>query len=326
MDIDGYDYYEKGYIYPNNNRNGKSNKQTLCYKQRQTEAQALELTHSHLGRLLQSAEMLAYKLNLISKGVSLKYQVYDSFDIADKKDIDTLKYDVINFLDFYEKAIIIHNKKFKYELPESTSILINDLKAWERKASPKDKRFFTSILDLIQKGSYDDSVFPDENTLYEKAKKDNAKFKKSAVFWKTFSIPILNFLNNLIKCTQENLNKNPNYKPDIHFGSKATNNKNLTKTADYFKKEIAINTKLDEINNILLGIIEEKVTSNMLINAINELNNLYRTFKNNYGDIELDKNKISELKKNIENLKSNDCNTYNLLKQLTIEIDENNYQ
>lgn len=41
MDIDGYDYYEKGYIYPNNNRNGKPNKQTLCYKQRQTEAQAL---------------------------------------------------------------------------------------------------------------------------------------------------------------------------------------------------------------------------------------------------------------------------------------------
>ena len=304
MDIDGYNYYEEGYIYPNNNRNGKPNKQTLCYKQRQTEAQALELTHSHLGRLLQSAEMLAYKLNLISKGVSL----------------------IINFLDFYEKAIIIHNKKFKYELPESTSILINDLKAWERKASPKDKRFFTSILDLIQKGSYDDSVFPDENTLYEKAKKDNAKFKKSAGFWKTFSIPILNFLNNLIKSTQENLSKNPNYKPDIHFGSKATNNKNLTKTADYFKKEIAINTKLDEINNILLGLIEEKATSNMLINAINELNNLYRSFKNNYGDIELDKNKISELKKNIENLKSNDYNTYNLLKQLTIEIDENNYQ
>lgn len=326
MQIDDYDYYEEGYIYPNNNRLEKPNKQTLCYKQRQTEAQALELTHSHLGRLLQSAEMLAYKLNLINKGSNLKYQVYDSFDIADKKDIDTLKYDVINFLDFYEKAIIIHNKKFKYELPKSTSILINDLKAWERKASPKDKRFFTTILDLIQKGSYDDSVFPDENTLYEKAKKDNAKFKKSAVFWKTFSIPILNFLNNLIKFTQENLNKNPNYKPDIHFGSKATNNKNLTKTADYFKKEIAINTKLDEINNIILGILEEKVCSKMLINAVNDLNNLYKAFKNNYGDIELDKNKISELKKNIENLKSNDYNTYNMLKQFTIEIDENNYQ
>ena len=67
MDIDNYDYYEEGYIYPNNNRNGKSNKQTLCYKQRQTEAQALELTHSHLGRLLQSAEMLAYSWIFMTK-------------------------------------------------------------------------------------------------------------------------------------------------------------------------------------------------------------------------------------------------------------------
>ena len=326
MDIENYDYYEEGYISPNNNRYEKHNKQRLCVKQKQTEVEALELTHSHLGRLLQSAEMLAYKLNLINKNTKLKYQIYDSFEIADKKDIDTLKFDVINFLDFYEKAIIIHNKKFKYELPDSTSILINDLKAWERKASSKDKRFFTAILDLIQKGSYDDSVFPDENTLYEKAKKDNAKFKKNASFWKTFSIPILNFLTNLIKSTQDNLNKNPNYKPDIHFGSKATNNKNLTKTAEYYQKEIEINTKLDQINNIITLIVEGKVCSNMLINAINELNNLYRAFKNNYGEIQLDKNKLSELKKNIENLKLNDYNTYNMLKQLTIEIDENNYQ
>ena len=325
MEIDNYDYYEEGYIYPNNIRQEKHNKQKLCYKQKQTEAEALELTHSHLGRLLQSAEMLAYKLNLINKGIKLKYQTYDSFDIADKKDIDTLKYDVINFLDFYEKAIIIHNKKFKYELPDSTSILINDLKTWERKASSKDKRFFTSILDLIQKGSYDDSVFPDENTLYEKAKKDNAKFKKNASFWKTFSIPILNFLNNLIKSTQENLNKNPNYKPDIHFGSKAINNKNLTTTAEYYQKEIEINTKLDEINNIITLLVEGKLCSNLLINAINDLNNLIRTFKNKYGEIQMDKNKLSELKKNIENLKLNDYNTYNMLKQLTIEIDENNY-
>jgi hypothetical protein len=166
MDID-YEYYEDGYIY------GKpeTNKQTLCLKNKQSEAQALELTHSHLGRLLQSAEMLAYKLNLINKGYNLKYQTYDSFDIADKKDIDTLKYDVINFLDFYEKAIIIHNKKFKYELPNSIGLIVDDLKNWERKASKEDKRFFTTILDLIQKGSYDDSVFPDENLLYEKAKK-----------------------------------------------------------------------------------------------------------------------------------------------------------
>ena len=90
--------------------------QKLAYKQKQkqTEAEALELTYSHLGRLLQSAEMLAYKLNLMNTNTQLKYQIYDSFDVAKQKSIDTLKYDVINHLDFYEKAIILHNKNFKY--------------------------------------------------------------------------------------------------------------------------------------------------------------------------------------------------------------------
>ena len=41
--------------------------QTQKLAQKQTEAEALELTYSHLGRLVQSAEMLAYKLNLIKK-------------------------------------------------------------------------------------------------------------------------------------------------------------------------------------------------------------------------------------------------------------------
>ena len=318
----GCDYYEEGFIFPKQ----EINKQTLCYKHKQSEAQALELTYSHLGRLLQSAEMLAYKLNLINKGYKLKYQTYDTFDIADKKDTDTLKYDVINFLDFYEKAIMIHKKKYKYELPNSIGQLINDLKNWERKASKDDKRFFTSILDLIQKGSYDYSAFPDENLLYEKAKKDNSKFKKNAGFWKTFSIPVLNFLNNLIKSIQENVNKNPNYKPDIHFGSKPTNNKNLTDSYGYYQKIVEINTKLDEINNIILLIIKENVNSDMLIKAVKELNNLITSFKNCFGDLEMDKNKLLTLNKNIEILKIKGHNAYNILKEFTIEIDENNYQ
>lgn len=231
IDYDDYNdyYYESGII---NGYNDKRKKQKLCQKQEQTEAEALELTYSHLGRLLQSAEMLAYKLNLTAKNYDLKYQSYDSFEVADKKDIDTLKYDVINFLDFYEKAIIIHNKNFKYVLPDSINKAIKDLTLWANKAQKDNKTFFTTIIDLIQKGSYDYSAFPDEDSLYEKAKKDNTKFKKDAGLWKTFSVPILKFLNFLIKDTKEKVKANPSYKPDIHFGSNHVNNKNLTETLE----------------------------------------------------------------------------------------------
>ena len=213
---DDYDYLQERFDYykvENINEKERQNKQ-LCYKQKQTEVEALELTYSHLGRLLQSAEMLAYKLNLINKNDKLKYQTYDSFDIAEKKNIDTLKYDVINFLDFYEKAIIIYKKNYNYVNPDSISQLINDLNNWETKASKDDKRFFSTILDLIQNGSYDNTVFPDEESLYEKAKKDKSKFQMNAGFWKSLSIPILQYSNQLIKTTKENVKNNPKYKPD----------------------------------------------------------------------------------------------------------------
>ena len=159
------DYNIHGGGYGNDQENMDEQKyQKKCFKQKQkqTEAEALELTYSHLGRLIQSAEILAFKLNIIEKNSSLKYQSYDYFKVADKKDIDTIKYDIINYLDFYEKAIILHNKQYKYVQPKSITTIINDLTNWENKASYNDKRFFKNILSLILNGNYNESDFPDQ--------------------------------------------------------------------------------------------------------------------------------------------------------------------
>ena len=300
--------------------------QMQSFKQKQTEAEALELTYSHLGRLMQSAEMLAYKLEIINKNTKLKYQFYDSFKIADKKTIDTLRYDVINFLDFYEKAILLHNKNFKYVNPSSSNELINDLKLWNNKAAVNDKRFFNAIIQLIQTGTYDDSLFPDQNVLYEKAKLDNTKFKKDAGFWKTFSIPILKYLSKLTKFTKEKVKKNPNYKPDIHFGEEDTNNDYLKNTIDYKNKEIEINRKLNEINTILFDISNKKLNTLNLVDSVSNLNNLIIAFKNKYGDdLELDQNSLNMLKNLISTIKV-DKKIYKLLNDLCIECDSESMQ
>jgi hypothetical protein len=289
--------------------------QALCYKkkQKQSEAQLLELTYGHLGRLMQSAEMLAYKLRILGKE-NMKYQGYDSFGIADKKKIDTIKYDIINFLDFYEKAISIHNAKYSYQNPRSIGHLISDLIIWENNAPQNDKRFFHAILDLIQKGKYDISVFPDEDDLYEKAKKDNAKFKDSPGFWKNFSVPILNYLKNLLKKVQEKEEQDPNYKPDIHFGGKPMDNEKLIMTYEYSQKEREINSKLNEINLILVNIEQKKEKAETLVKASEELNVLYKDFTKIYGNsINLDQNAIKIMKSLIAKFSSNKrlCNKLN---------------
>lgn len=300
--------------------------QKLCMKQQQTEAEALELTYSHLGRLVQSAEMLAYKLNLIRKDVVLRYQVYDTFEIADKKSVDTLRYDVINFLDFYEKAIQIHNKKFNYVNPASIGELIKDLTNWQNRAAKNDKRFFSSIIDLIRNGTYDDSVFPDQNILYEKAMKDKAKFKKNAGFWKTFSVPILKFLNSLIKGVQENTKQNPDYKPDIQFGPKPKKISYLQKSIEYKQNEIEINSKINEINTILYSISLKKCEPNSLIAPVEKLNNLVFEFKKKHGEeVEFDQNSVALLKNLILSINL-DKKTSKMLNNICIEIDSESMQ
>jgi hypothetical protein len=295
-----------------------------CYEQKQTLAESLELTYSHLGRLMHSAEMLAYKLNLFENNQEFKYQIYDTFEVAEKKGIDTLKYDVINHLDFYEKAIILHTKSFyKYENPSSTAILINDLKNWFVKAAPEDKRFFKCIIDLINNGKYDYSAFPDENILYEKAKLDSTQFQNDAGFWKTFSIPVLQFLKDLSQKIKDNLNINPNYKPDFKFGPKPSNNKILKESLEYKNKEKEINSKLNEVNKILLDINNKKGNLKLLGDSAEKLNLLIISFKKKYGDdLELDPNSLMMLNSLLSTINI-DKKIMKKLNDIKINIDPN---
>ena len=152
-----------------------------------------------------------------------------------KKDLDILKYDIIICSDFYIKEIVIHNKTYNYIPPKS---LINNLKLWKQNASRNNERYFQSILDMIQSCSSDSSFFSYDNFLYKKTMKVNSKFGEGDGFFKTFSIPIFNFLSNLIKKIEQNFKNNLN------------NNDYLKTSFEVKNKEIEINTKLNEINYI----------------------------------------------------------------------------
>jgi hypothetical protein len=301
----------------------------LQYKHRQTQAEALELTYSHLGRLMQSAEMLAFKLDLIKNSKELKYQSYDYYRIANKKDTDTIKYDVINFLDFYEKAIQIHEKEFNYVHPKSIETVIYDLENWRNKASDADKRFFSNILNLIEKKSYNPSDFYDENELYEKANKDTTKFKKNAGFWKTMSVPVLQFLSNLTKSIQEKVKMNPNFIPDLHYGNQPVDTNPINRSHERLSKEFEISKKLNEINEILFKINNGQNNENnmkSLVNSVNEFNLLYNSFKTQFGDIiNLDTNSIEIMKQLISKMEL-DTTIARKLKNLTIDLDPKNEQ
>lgn len=180
MDFYYYEYnFYTGDDEYNSENIGEPKYQKKCLKQKRTESAALELTYSHLGRLIQSTEILYFKLNIIENSSSLKYQSYDYFKVEDKKDIDTIKYDIIN-VDFYEKEIkgYLHNKQYKYVQPKSIYTIINELIIWQNKVSHNDKSFFSNILSLILSGSYNESYFQVNNNYMKKQIKINQNIKK----------------------------------------------------------------------------------------------------------------------------------------------------
>ena len=129
-----------------------------------------------------------------------------------------------------------------------------------------------------------------------------------------------------IKKTQEKVNNNPNYRPDIHFGSKPVNNDYLKAAVEIKNKEIEINAKLNEINNILCDISPQKKNLQLLVNAVKNFNILYSEIKKKYGDeIQLDLNSITLLK-NLISSKNLDSETYKLLNNLSIDIDPESFQ
>lgn len=91
------------------------------------------------------------------------------------------------------------------------------------------------------------------------------------------------------------------------------------------KMEQKINSKLNEINNILLN-IKVKGNAEKLLRSTEELNKIYNSFKSKFGDImNLDYNTLSILKNLLLQVKF-DKKIEKELYILTIDLDPENVQ
>ena len=133
-------------------------------------------------------------------------------------------------------------------------------------------------------------------------------------------------MDNLTKGVREKVKINPSYKPDIHFGSKATNNNYLKETVEYKRKETEINNELNKINSILFSVSQKKVNPQVLLESVEKLKNLIVTFKKKYGeDVEFDHNSV-DLLKNILSSINLDKKIAKKLNDLCIEVDPDSVQ
>lgn len=224
--------------------------------------------HNDLGMLIQNAENLAYKLGVI-KADQFHYKRYDYYNQFNKKDIWTIRKNILSSLKFIKAQLIAIKQETgkEYIFPPSIGKIKNDvkyLKELVEKKSPKDVIFYDAILFFLEKKKF--IKISDSEKVY-KICCNNKKSDATQYMWMNMSPPILNNIdsnveNNLIKYQSDE-----NFMPDIIRDEiEQGDNEKLIVSNE-------INNKTREINKLL----KECKNYDIIKKKISEFNEIYRS-------------------------------------------------
>lgn len=215
--------------------------------------------NNDLGMLIQNAENLAYKLGAI-KSNQFHYKAYDHYNQFDKKDIWTLRKNILSSLRFLEAQFIAIKQETRkeYIFPPSIEKIKYDVKNWKKiieNKSPEDVKYYNAILSMLEKKKYTDIAGAEE--VY-KICNANKKSDATPYMWMYMSPPILNHIDKNSEKYQIKFQSDKNFMPDIHIDNadNAGNNDNENNMSDYNVNEDLIssndiNKEIREINNLL---------------------------------------------------------------------------
>ena len=247
--------------------------------------ECLMYVNNDLGMLLQNAENLAYKVGAI-KPKHFHYQKYDFYDQYEKKDILTLRKNIISSLNFLKKQFIAIKQETgkEYIFPPSIELIKNDVQNWKKKIeiiNPDDTKYYNAILSMLEKKKYND--IPGSNEIYKLCNK-NKESDANPYMWIFMSPPILHNIDSGIEQSQLECQNNQNVRPDVKRDVQKKINDDLIKSNEFYIKTKEINTLLKEykdIEKILTKIYEFKDKFKIDPAIETENLNLYNAIMNN---------------------------------------------
>lgn len=172
--------------------------------------------NNDLGMLIQNAENLAYKLGAI-KSNQFHYKTYDYYNQFDKKDILTLRKNILSSLHFLKVQFTAIKQETgkEYIFPPSIEQIKSDVKNWKKiveKKSPEDVKYYDAILSIIEKKKYTDIAGAEE--VYKLSYK-NKRSDATPYMWIYMSPPILNHIDSNIEKNHIKYGHKENNMPDI---------------------------------------------------------------------------------------------------------------
>lgn len=220
--------------------------------------------NNDLGMLLQNAENLAYKLGVIEEN-EMRYLNYDYYNQYKKKDIMTLRKNILSSLNFLSKQFIAIKQETgkNYIFPPSVEEIKNDIKYWRKlvaKKSPKDVKYYDAIISIIENNKYTEIEGAEEVYNYSKNGKET---DVNPYMWMNMSPPILNNIDkNVENITLKNY-QNKDFNPDINRDVKNDNDEKLLKSNEKHKDAKEINKLLKECKDY--EYIKKKISNFILI-------------------------------------------------------------
>ena len=246
--------------------------------------QCLMNVNIDLGILIQNAENLAYKLGAI-KNQNLQYKAYDYYNQYDRKDIMTLRKNILSSLSFLKAQFIAIKQETgkEYIYPPSINKIKTDVKTWKgiiEKINPDDAKYYTAILEILDNKKY--NPIRGTEDVY-KICNQNKKSDLSPYMWMFIAPPVLNHIDNSNKENENNIGANNNSNPDLTIqgndSSSEANKINLISSNDNFKEQREIND--------LLRIYNENIHDQLIFKVM-----AYHEMHKNYPYIEKENENI----------------------------------
>lgn len=195
-----------------------------------------------LARLIAISEIYAKSLGIDNHQM---YKKFDQFDNLKRKSRDELEGELILQINCCTVSMNSYIQKYnRYDFPDdfNKKETLKELENIKRKVCNKDKKYYVTIINLINGNFKDIPSFDNELDGLENDDEEEKKGTKPPQLQLKVDIPIMKYINSVKKQVKKKYIQNPSYKVRLDLNNPMENNQ-------YFDNLVKIKNEIDQKNN-----------------------------------------------------------------------------
>lgn len=238
---------------------GREQKQLQISKQKQMQDQAY--SYGTMGNYFSALEWYANRSALANnkKGLdTIRFEHYDNFECGKRKTLNELRMQIITQFEIYKASYFVYIAEHgQYDFPESLSkeTIISLIKQWRNYVEEKDYILYDSILKVLD----GDKTVSLIQILEKELEKNGGNGKVMNPKDLIDMTKIVGKSQQMGENINEQLKKDPNFKPDMKLDQKEVGNKDIQKVGNEYDERKQLEDNIKEKIEKIVTFIERKL-------------------------------------------------------------------